>query len=572
MNDPFRYTPHPLCLFAQERVAAFISNHPTLNALLAEGKMLGVLVCEDAQQRLGFLAAYSGRLQTTAELKPTPEEDAFFVPPIFDARQPGCHFIEGEARLEALNLQLERLLHSSSYAQHQQQAASVKEQARQSIMAYREVMRRSKEQRDLLRSQGHPKQPLIEESKWQNAEMHRLKLEWKAKTDEAEAPLKADEETLAQLRQQRIDESDALQRWLFAQYRLRNANGEARLLMDVAEEQAVKEGRHLTLPPAATGDCCAPKLLQRAYQLGLKPLQMGEFWWKPKTGDPQATAHADSTSPSETRHHLNFYPACHGRCRLVLPWMMEGLAQMPPHEAARSHEFSIPIVYDDPWLTVVVKPAGLLSVPNDTNDPSLVSIFNGCRHPEKTRHEVVYYPAHRLDQDTSGLLILAKSYEMLGRLQQMFQLRQVEKEYVALVELGEDDTDNWIQEGQEGWNTIDLPMRPDVDDRPRQVVDRVHGKQAVTLWRTDDATPAPSVAHIKAVRLALRPQTGRTHQLRVHCSHPEGLGHPIVGDRLYGHYPPNREAPTRLMLHACFLSFLHPVTGRRITLYSDPDF
>ena len=283
MNDPFRYTPHPLCLLAQERVAAFIGNHPTLASVLAEGKMLGVLVCEDAEHTLGFLAAYSGRLQTSELLQPSREEMEFFVPPIFDARQPGSLFVEGEARLEALNRRLTELLQSDSYAQHQQQAASVKEQARVAITAYREVMKQSKEQRDLLRLQGHPKGPLIEQSKQENAEMHRLKLAWKAKTDEAEAPLLADEATIAQLRQQRIDDSDQLQRWLFAQYHLRNAMAEEMLLTDVANRQLALEGKRPTLPPAATGDCCGPKLLQRAYQLGLKPLQMGEFWWKPQS-------------------------------------------------------------------------------------------------------------------------------------------------------------------------------------------------------------------------------------------------------------------------------------------------
>ena len=599
LNDPFRYTPHPLCLLAQERVARFIGTHPTLASVLAEGKMLGVLVCEDGQGRLGFLAAYSGRLLTTPLLQPSRQEMEYFVPPVYDAHQPGSPFVQGEARLEALNRRLSDLLRSDDYARHRQQAASVRQQAKEAIEAYRDVMRQAKEQRDLLRAQGHPKAPLIEESKQQNAEMHRLKQEWRAKTDEAEAALLADESAIAQLRRQRIDESDRLQRWLFAQYRLRNAMGETHLLTDIANQQLASEGKRPTLPPAATGDCCGPKLLQRAFQLGLRPLQMGEFWWKPQTTATPGASHA----PSETRHHLNFYPACHGRCRLILPWMMRGLTLQPPHQAARSYEFCIPIVYDDPWMTVVVKPAGLLTVPSDTGEPSLSTILNGCKYPEKTRHEVAYHPVHRLDQDTSGLLLLAKSREMLGRLQQMFQYREVEKEYVALVEATAQDLlhraeihrshseteeqhlqattaeqrDQWERQG---WNVVDLPIRPDVDDRPRQVVDCLQGRRAATLWRVDTDVFAPqhdvlasrSPLGVNAVRLALRPLTGRTHQLRVHCSHPEGLGHPIIGDRLYGHYPPNREAPTRLMLHACFLSFVHPVTHRRVTLYSAPEF
>ena len=334
--------------------------------------------------------------------------------------------------------------------------------------------------------------------------------------------------------------SQDLQMWLFHQYQFLNARGEVRDLVDIWQDYYArpKLREKYPLPPGGTGDCCAPKLLQYAYQQGLKPVCMAEFWW-------------GATTKTELRHHLNYYPACRGKCKPILTWMLQGLDVDPDPESLGFQRMELKTVYEDDWLLVVDKPSGMLSMPGRIEDYSVATVMQQ-RYPGSLI-------AHRLDMGTSGLLIVAKSLEVYRPLQEQFVKHQVRKKYVAMLE--ETAATNPAK------GRISLPLRPDPMNRPRQVVDLEHGKRAVTDYEFLSDIPLSREGSGEGLSLvALYPQTGRTHQLRIHCAHPDGLGRPIVGDELYG------TKGERLMLHAAEIWFRHPVTGEEMHLVSPPPF
>lgn len=316
--------------------------------------------------------------------------------------------------------------------------------------------------------------------------------------------------------------SQELQTWLFHQYQLLNARGETKDLVDVWQDYHCSERirRKFPLPPGGTGDCCAPKLLQYAYKEGLKPICMAEFWW--------------GESPKNLiRHHEQFYPACRGKCKPVLTWMMQGLDVDPSPEETNTSHLGAEIVYEDEAVVVVNKPSGMLSMPGRQETYSVATWAE-----ERWPGSMV---AHRLDMSTSGIILVAKTEEAYHALQEQFTERVIKKKYFAIVE--------GIPKNEHG--IVNLPLSSDPLNRPCQIVDHEHGKQAITEYR------------ILATRqdhtlLALWPHTGRTHQLRMHCAHHEGLGCPILGDELYG-----RKAD-RLYLQAQAITFVHPLTNKRM--------
>ena len=316
--------------------------------------------------------------------------------------------------------------------------------------------------------------------------------------------------------------SQELQTWLFHQYQLLNARGETKDLVDVWQDYHCSERirRKFPLPPGGTGDCCAPKLLQYAYKEGLKPICMAEFWW--------------GESPKNLiRHHEQFYPACRGKCKPVLTWMMQGLDVDPSPEETNTSHLGAEIVYEDEAVVVVNKPSGMLSMPGRQETYSIATWAE-----ERWPGSMV---AHRLDMSTSGIILVAKTEEAYHALQEQFTERVIKKKYFAIVE--------GIPKDEHG--IVNLPLSSDPLNRPCQIVDHEHGKQAITEYR------------ILATRqdhtlLALWPHTGRTHQLRMHCAHHEGLGCPIMGDELYG-----RKAD-RLYLQAQAITFVHPLTNKRM--------
>ena len=313
--------------------------------------------------------------------------------------------------------------------------------------------------------------------------------------------------------------SQELQIWLFQQYRLLNAKGEVHDLVEIWNDyhSAPRIREKFPLPPGGTGDCCAPKLLQYAYQQGFQPVCMAEFWW----GD----------SPKGIiRHHGQYYPACRGKCLPVLTWMLQGLQVDPDPDKEPHTRHGVEIVYEDEALAVVNKPSDMLSAPGRTEHYSVATWAQ-----ERWPGSMI---VHRLDMMTSGLLIVAKTAEAYHLLQDQFTARTVKKKYLALVE-GTPRSKHGV---------IDLPLSSDPMNRPLQTVDTEHGKRAITEYRVLHSGPHSL--------LALWPHTGRTHQLRVHCAHPDGLGCPIVGDELYG------KKADRLYLQAQAISFINPSTGK----------
>ena len=337
------------------------------------------------------------------------------------------------------------------------------------------------------------------------------------------------------------EESRRLQRLLFANYNFVNGKGESKNLLEIfkdekpivpADEWFVDKGERLKVkgertptPPSGAGECCAPKLLQYALTHGLKPLQLAEFW----VGAPSET---------EIRQEGVYYAPCSGRCVPILKHMTQGLEDLKIEgvRGLKSEGFLKPeILFEDGYLMVVNKPAGLLSVPGKTDEPSAETLLDAK-------------PVHRLDQDTSGLLVLAKTPEVYKTLQAYFQRRDILKRYEAVCKPNlQSSISNLQSEGQ-----IDLPLLPNPYDRPRQMVDFEHGKPAITRYHIRERRPDGTLL------VDFFPLTGRTHQLRVHAAHPEGLNAPIVGDRLYG------QAAERLMLHAAEIRFLHPVTHQEM--------
>lgn len=339
------------------------------------------------------------------------------------------------------------------------------------------------------------------------------------------------------------EESRRLQKLLFANYNFVNGKGESKNLLEIfanekpivpADEwfgkelknERVKELKSERIPPSGAGECCAPKLLQYALTHGMKPLALAEFW----VGAPSKT---------EIRQEGAFYAPCSGRCVPILKHMTQGLDDLEILDFRfKIEDFQKPeILFEDDYLMVVNKPAGLLSVPGKNDEPSAETLLHAK-------------PVHRLDQDTSGLLVLAKTPEVYKTLQSYFQRRDILKRYEAVLRPNDEMSRLRLNDANDG--VIDLPLLPNPYDRPRQMVDKEHGKPAITryvIWeKRDDGT----------LFVDFYPLTGRTHQLRVHAAHPEGLNAPIVGDRLYG------QAANRLMLHAAEISFLHPVTLREM--------
>ena len=506
MNNPFDYKPHLLCMIAADEVRVYLERHEEWADEVNNGKMFGVLVCEDGEGNVGFLAAYSGQIGGR-------EDWPWFVPAVFDYLQPTGYFKQEEACITDINRQVKDLEASAQYVGIKEMAARQKQKAAEEIEAYKTMMQQAKARRDEQRMVEGEKEEMIRESQFQKAELRRLKKRWNEQMAETEAQMKPFEDELRQLKQERKLRSDALQRWLFDHFLMLNAEGQTRSLTDIFS--TTPQG----VPPSDSGECCAPKLLQFAYAHHLRPLCIAEFWQgrSPKT---------------EIRHHNQYYTACRGKCKPILEWMLP-TAVTPEHATA----ITPTIIHAAPTYLVVYKPAGLLSVPGRTDAPSVESILK-AQYPE-------VYMVHRLDMDTSGLLVVALTQEAYHQLQRQFLERTVQKEYVAVLE-------NDVK----GNGRIELPLSPDLLDRPRQIVDEENGKPALTEYRA-----------LGKQRIRLIPHTGRTHQLRVHCAHQQGLNNPILGDPLYG-----REKADRLYLHAETLAFDDPQTGERQTFHYQAPF
>ena len=518
---PFCYEPHPLALVAVEQVQGYVASRADWADEMDAGKMLGVLVAQDGQGRLGYLAAFSGNLAGSVN-------HDFFVPPVYDLLDPQGEFKQGEAQITAINHEVERLEHSPELLALLQREVAMRQKISDEIEDFKALMARHKQERDQRRVAANltasEQEELLNQSRFEKAELKRIRQRLDGELQEILDEKDTFYRHITDMKAHRKAMSEALQERIFRLFIVNNARGETRNLVDVFKPLG-------TLPPAGAGECCAPRLLNYAFNHELNPLCMAEFWW--------------GASPvGEVRHHGHFYPACRSKCKPILEFMLQGLEVEDNPLGQRVETSVLNVVYDDDSFTVLNKPSGMLTVPGKLLDDSLLS-----------RYQAVFTEAqgpvvvHRLDQETSGLVIFAKDKRTHKALQQQFEQHTIKKRYIALLE-GQVTQDEGI---------IDLPLLPDVEDRPRQRVDYEQGKRAVTryhvLERSDGLT-----------RIALEPFTGRTHQLRVHCSHPQGLNCPIVGDRLYGN------ASSRLMLHAQSITLVHPVSGHSMTLECDPPF
>ena len=526
---PFHYVPHRLSVMAAQQVMRYVATREDWADELQAGKMLGVLVVRDTEGELGFLAAYSGNLCGR-------NDHDYFVPPVYDLLQPDGEFRQGEAVITAINHEIERMEHSEKLARLSLQLRCARCNRDQNIMRYKHHMAACKATRDQIRAEGNltdaQQQELLAESQFQKAELKRLRRKYETIVSEIESQIADYQSRIAQLKAERKQRSEALQERIFHLFVVQNARGERKNLMEIwgLTPQPPLRGERGRIPPSGSGECCAPKLLQYAYLNGWHPICMAEFWY--------------GQSPvGEVRHHGHYYPACRSKCLPILSFMLQGLEVEHNPLADPIADEGLDIAYDDDWMTIVRKPAGMLTVPGILLDDSVETRYR-CRG-DVSGPVVV----HRLDQETSGLVVLAKNKEAHKLLQDLFASREVKKTYIALLQ-GE-------VTGDEG--VIDLPLRPDVDDRPRQRVDNELGKPATTHYRVLERQHG-------STRIALQPFTGRTHQLRVHCSHPLGLNAPIVGDMLYG------TAASRLMLHAARLQFTHPFTGQEIDIIWEPPF
>lgn len=539
--NPFYYEPSQLARCA---VTLLQQSLP----MLKEGKMFGVLIVEYGG-KLGYLQAYSGQLERIS--------DDSFVPLVFDYLQPNGYFKIHEAEITALNHEIEVLKQSDDYEKSIKKIADLKVEAQQVVAEAQQKMVIAKRLRDERRKEKaivseDEQRKMIRESQYMKAELHRTKKRYAALLQAAEAEVEAYNSRIAKLKNIRKRKSDHLQRWLFSQFIFQNARGERKDLLSIFRNYYLLHspksvlathfatvGEQITLfPPSGTGECCEPKLLQYAFTHGMRPIEMAMFWWR----DPPKT---------EIRQHGQFYPACNGKCKPLLTWMLKGMNVAANALEAESKQ-SIDIVYEDRDLAVIVKPSGMLTVPGRSKQQSVETILRQRWNDNDTPIIV-----HRLDMATSGLLVVARNRYAHKQLQAQFKERTIQKRYVALL-----STDLLNRVGLPKEGTISLPLCADVLDRPRQIVDKNKGKTAITHYKIVGKTPLQDSHYSEAVKVELRPETGRTHQLRVHCAHSEGLACPILGDTLYG------KRADRLYLHAEYLAFTHPTTGKPLSFES----
>ena len=520
---PFHYVPHELCKIAATEVINYALNQELWREELLAGKMLGVLVVKDTDGALGYLAAYSGNLAHNGN-------NPYFVPHIYNLLEPQGLFRTGEAEISKINEQINKLENSPVKKELEKLYFTTQFNQNLEVGAMISSHKDAKAHRDAIRAAGNispeNEQQLIKESQHQKAELRRLKKRHRLKLEQINQRMSDQEATINALKAKRRAMSEKLQRQLFELFVVRNARGESR---DVA---TIFEQRLNRLPPGGTGECCAPKLLQYAFLHGYKPVCMAEFW-------------VGESPQGEVRHHRHYYPACRSKCLPLLKFMLQGLDIDSNPLTKKPNSETLKIIFDDQWLIVVNKPAGMLTVPGKDEDAtSALQIVQNMQPQGKTALEV-----HRIDQATSGLLVFAKTRLVQSSLRKQFEKRTVSKTYLALLD--------GVPPKNKG--TIVLPLRPDIDDRPRQVVDIENGKEAITKYRVLERRDDRSLVEFT-------PLTGRTHQLRVHASHPQGLGCPITGDMLYG------TASHRLCLHAYKLNFTHPITGEPLNFTSEISF
>ncbi len=528
---PFYYEPHELCRLAADQAQHYLDDLGDWFTALgmgsdgyeyARGKMFGVLVVRDKQGELGFLAAYSGVITGG-------QKDSYFVPPVFDVFTPGNRYESGSQRLAEINHEIRNI-------QQNPELNKLKTQLNQMLSLHSRLMederlkqitdrKKRKAERERLAKELNAErfEHLVSQHKQTSIHTKFMIREYSLYLKEKENRLKEQLEPilakLVALKKERKQSSQQLQEWIFSQYRFLNANGEHKDALELFQD------RKTDFPPSGTGDCAAPKLLQFAYQHGYEPVAMAEFWY----GEPLK---------SRIRKHKYFYPACRAKCEPILEHMLQGL-DVEPNPVLKNPAANkrLEIIYEDDDIIAIDKPAEFLSV-EGINIKDSVERRLRKKHPDAGPMIV-----HRLDMSTSGIMILSKNLDAHRILQEQFENRKVQKKYTAVLD--------GVLPAKSG--EISLPLRVDLDNRPYQMVDHGGGKPALTRFEVIEVSTNKTKVHFY-------PITGRTHQLRVHAAHPDGLNCPIVGDDLYG------KRSDRLLLHATTIEFAHPRTGKQIVL------
>lgn len=516
-NYPYNYEPHPLCIIAAHDLQTYISENFGYESDFSTGKMFGVLVIQDKDGKIGYISGFSGKLNNS-------NQHERFVPAIFDMLDTDGFYRRAEQELNDFSQKMDELNNHPDFIRFKKDFEKYKQEAENEISDFKKRMKQNKAERHWTREN---QKPLLSNDDFQKLETELkrqsnldqfkfkiLKRSWKNVIEKLEIEIQRFKNQIDDLKNERKQKSNRLQNRLFEQYSFLNQFKEKRSLISIFKETVFEK------PPSGAGECAAPKMLQYAFQNDLKPLVFAEFWY-------------GASPESEIRKHLNFYPACSGKCRPILKHMLKGMAvEENPILENLAKEKQLEIVFEDEWIAVVNKPTDLLSVPGiEIKD----SVYSRLQEIWKDTEPLI---VHRLDMSTSGLMVVAKTKESYKKLQNQFLKQTVKKRYTALL--------SGIPNGDKG--EISLPLRADILDRPRQVVDLENGKKAMTIWKMIQKTDGIAQIHFW-------PKTGRTHQLRVHAAHPLGLNCPIVGDELYG------QPGERLYLHAGFLEFEHPTTG-----------
>lgn len=528
----------------------------TTDRTLREGKMYGVLVVETSTGEQGVLKAFSGLLHGQSTV-------AGWVPPIPGRDRLAWTEAQTLSQLDAIKQELSALKQmperqqyaalSQEFEQRFQQMYCCQQQRKQQRQQQRQVLSEALSETLSAEALTLALAQLDHQSRQDSRERRSLKQQREMALRSIKQAIDQADARVRELKQQRKRLSQQLQAQMHMAYCLTNFAGESASL-----QQLVAGGTM----PTGTGECCAPKLLHYAATQGLKPLAMAEFWW----GNPGANG--DKIAGE-------FYGACVERCQPLMGFLLSGLSAgisrsiVSPVSRSTDEDFLLPILYEDEWLIAVNKPAGWLSVPGRSIDrqDSVLS-----RLQQTLPNAAFLATVHRLDQATSGILLLARDRQTERHLRQQFQQRQVHKVYEAILA--------GVVMGNQG--VIELPLWGDPTDRPKQTVNWQYGKPSVTHFRVLVADDSCNPTHIHVhthhcTRIEFIPVTGRTHQLRVHAADSRGLGVPILGDRLYGHQIHAhqngcQDVSDRLCLHAKLLQFIHPQTGQKLCLETNVPF
>jgi tRNA pseudouridine32 synthase / 23S rRNA pseudouridine746 synthase len=486
-----------------EAVARELMQHLASNEIYSrEGKMYGVLLGETTSGQQQVIKAFSGLLNGNGTVEG-------WVSPISGHDRIALNEACTLAKLESIKQELIALQKNSVQQQYDLLAQEFENKLRELTLLHNRRKRDRQQQRQMLDFDAL--EQLNEQSRTDGIERKLFKRDRDAVLQPLKAQIEASQVQIRELKQQRKALSRQLQAQIHENYCLTNFAGESLPLTDLMPKGI----------PTGTGECCAPKLLHYAASIGLKPLAMAEFWW--------------GSSTTTDKVQGQFYGACEERCQPLMGFLLSGLPQAP----IVANPTPLTILYEDEWLIAVNKPPKLLSVPGR---------YSHCNDSVAGRLGLA--TVHRLDYETSGILLLARDRITHRNLSIQFQQRKVRKVYEAIL-AGVINSESGI---------IDLPLWGDPTNRPYQKVDRQHGKPSVTQYKCLTTTNGCD-------RMEFLPLTGRSHQLRVHSADKQGLGVPILGDFLYG-----CTGGERLHLHAKELCFEHPHSKQTICLQAETPF